>query len=484
MAEGGGDEPACQPLPEAGGYDYTYVEDPPENLTCPICILPCKEPQIIDCCGAKKFCLTCIDRERLAGKPCPLCRKEKFQTLIDREHERKILALKVYCNQKEREGGCQWIGEVRHIEDHLEKDCQYVLEECKWECGRKYARKDIGFHQEDECRNRPWKLVLLKKVEALERLCEAQRGSLKEKDRIIKEMKEKMDGDRKEMEAKMADGIKELETKIETKMVNNTKELEERIAMNQEQIEEGNNIAVQNKQEMEEKINEMEQTIRQNDEGSRAEIAAVKGGLENLHKTIEEEKGEVERKLVKAKEEINRETTRQLNVRIEELKLEVEKKFKAELKQQENNKIKPLEEHRTKMDKEITAAGKTVGDLAVRFQTLQDGLKKMDTRIQREAIDRINIIDRQFEAMRKMSSGFKIPEWQRPLPLTSFSNIPPCQFTMMNFTYHKKQGKAWYSPPFYSEPGGYKFCLRIDPNGMLEGKESHLSVWVYVMRGR
>ena len=88
------------------------------------------------------------------------------------------------------------------------------------------------------------------------------------------------------------------------------------------------------------------------------------------------------------------------------------------------------------------------------------------------------------EAMRKMSTGFKVPDWQRPLPLTSFSNIPPCQFTMMNFTYHKKQGKAWYSPPFYSEPGGYKFCLRIDPNGMLEGKESHLSVWVYVMRGR
>ena len=52
------------------------------------------------------------------------------------------------------------------------------------------------------------------------------------------------------------------------------------------------------------------------------------------------------------------------------------------------------------------------------------------------------------------------------------------------YFYHKRQGKAWYSPPFYSEPGGYKFCLRIDPNGMLEGKESHLSVWVYVMRGR
>ena len=83
-----------------------------------------------------------------------------------------------------------------------------------------------------------------------------------------------------------------------------------------------------------------------------------------------------------------------------------------------------------------------------------------------------------------MCVGFKVPGWQKPLPLNLFSDVPPCQFTMMRFNYHKTEGRAWYSPPFYSEPGGYKLCLRIDPNGMLEGKESHLSVWVYVMKGK
>ncbi|XP_011409397.1 PREDICTED: TNF receptor-associated factor 4-like, partial [Amphimedon queenslandica] len=153
MAEGGGNEAACQPLPEAEGYDYTYVEEPPENLTCPICILPCREPQIMDCCGAK-FCLPCIEREQFAGRPCPLCRVQRFKMLIDREHQRRILALKVYCTQ--REEGCQWSGELRHIENpHLEKDCQYVLEACCWDCGRRYKRKDIRFHEQDECGNRP-----------------------------------------------------------------------------------------------------------------------------------------------------------------------------------------------------------------------------------------------------------------------------------------------------------------------------------------
>ena len=88
------------------------------------------------------------------------------------------------------------------------------------------------------------------------------------------------------------------------------------------------------------------------------------------------------------------------------------------------------------------------------------------------------------DPMDRMCVGFKVLAWQRPLPLTSFSSVLPCQFIMMCFKVHKDEGKPWYSPPFYSEPGGYKLCLRIDPRGMLDGKESHLSVWVYVMKGR
>lgn len=386
MAEGGGDEVGCQPLPEAGGHDYSYVEEPPENLTCPICMLPCREPQIIDCCGAK-FCLSCIEREQFAGKPCPLCRVKQFRMLIDKDHKRKILALKVHCIN--REEGCQWIGELRHIEDpHLKKDCKYVLEECKWpDCRRKYKRKDILFHQEDECPYRPLELVLLKKVEALERQCEVQKESLEEKDRIIKEMKEKMEDDRKDMEAKVANTTKGLETK----MADNTKELEQRIATDQEQ--------------MTDKINKMEQTITQNDEGYRAEVGAVKEGQEKLHKRIEEEKGEVKREIVKFKEESIRESTHQLNIKIEELKQEVERKLKSELKQFENNKIKPQEEKITKMEKEVTAAGKTAGDLNARVPSMQDGMRKIEKN-QREAIERISNIDRQFGKYKYMYLQF------------------------------------------------------------------------------
>ena len=86
--------------------------------------------------------------------------------------------------------------------------------------------------------------------------------------------------------------------------------------------------------------------------------------------------------------------------------------------------------------------------------------------------------------MVKATQGMKMPNWQKPFPLPMFSSVPPCQFLMPRFAHIRSSGKPWYSPPFYSEPGGHKFCLRIDANGMLEGKQTHLSVWVYVMKGK
>ena len=51
------------------------------------------------------------------------------------------------------------------------------------------------------------------------------------------------------------------------------------------------------------------------------------------------------------------------------------------------------------------------------------------------------------------------------------------------FEQHKKAGDTWYSPPFDTHLGGYKMCLRVDPNGFGDGKGTHVSVFVHLMRG-
>ena len=54
---------------------------------------------------------------------------------------------------------------------------------------------------------------------------------------------------------------------------------------------------------------------------------------------------------------------------------------------------------------------------------------------------------------------------------------------MTNFTKHKLSGDSWYSPPFYSGPGGYKLQLVVDVDGSSIAKGTHVSVFLYLMKG-
>ena len=57
------------------------------------------------------------------------------------------------------------------------------------------------------------------------------------------------------------------------------------------------------------------------------------------------------------------------------------------------------------------------------------------------------------------------------------------EFIMTYFEEFRKDSDMWYSPHFYTHPCGYKMCLSIDANGIGCGEGTHLSVFVYLMRG-
>ena len=61
--------------------------------------------------------------------------------------------------------------------------------------------------------------------------------------------------------------------------------------------------------------------------------------------------------------------------------------------------------------------------------------------------------------------------------------LVPFSFTMPDFKQKKSSKSSWYSPSFYTHPRGYKMCLRVEANGLLIGKNSHVSVFLYMMRG-
>lgn len=60
---------------------------------------------------------------------------------------------------------------------------------------------------------------------------------------------------------------------------------------------------------------------------------------------------------------------------------------------------------------------------------------------------------------------------------------PPIQFKMYNFDGLKATNKEWFSTPFYTHPKGYKMCLNVDANGYGDGKDTHVSVFIYLMQG-
>ena len=61
--------------------------------------------------------------------------------------------------------------------------------------------------------------------------------------------------------------------------------------------------------------------------------------------------------------------------------------------------------------------------------------------------------------------------------------VLPTERTMTNFQQHKINSDSWFSPPFYTHPQGYKMCLNVDANGWGDAKDTHVSVFAYLMRG-
>ena len=55
---------------------------------------------------------------------------------------------------------------------------------------------------------------------------------------------------------------------------------------------------------------------------------------------------------------------------------------------------------------------------------------------------------------------------------------------MPEFSQYRSSDQDWYSPPFYTRPGGYKMRITVDANGDGDGADTHVSVYAYLMRGR
>ena len=132
-----------------GGYDYNFVEDPPDRLVCKICCFPCREAQQSKCCG-HVFCKSCLDTHIYydsTKSSCPVCRTEKFVSFPQHQADREIRGFLVYCPNKD--SGCEWVGEFNDIHQH-NKDGKCCDVKCK-KCDKILPSTGVKSHLDTEC---------------------------------------------------------------------------------------------------------------------------------------------------------------------------------------------------------------------------------------------------------------------------------------------------------------------------------------------
>ena len=135
-----------------GGHECEFIYPIPESLFCPVCLLPFRDPHLLDCCGAK-YCAGCIGRVKASIQPaCPICKQSGFNTMLDKNDQRRVLGLKVFCSMKKE--GCKWVGELRHLSNHEKDECGWALVKCRYGCGGRIPRRRRAEHEQDECPHR------------------------------------------------------------------------------------------------------------------------------------------------------------------------------------------------------------------------------------------------------------------------------------------------------------------------------------------
>ncbi|XP_057302475.1 TNF receptor-associated factor 3-like [Hydractinia symbiolongicarpus] len=136
-----------------GGFDANFVTDIHDLLKCVVCNFVLKSPvQVIEC--GHRFCRECYEKikeyalSRDVELLCPLDRLviDEKQVFPDKGIERRILDLQVKCDHLN--DGCEWMNELRHLQNHINNECFFALVCCPNDgCNINSVRSELEDHK-------------------------------------------------------------------------------------------------------------------------------------------------------------------------------------------------------------------------------------------------------------------------------------------------------------------------------------------------
>ena len=141
---------------------FKFVKEPSNDYLCPICVEPLIQPFLTDC--GHYLCYTCRGRLLASGKnQCPECREPNGakDARLNKHLQRQVNSLKVCCQHQEV--GCQWVGELMYLKEHLDpllrtrlRRCGFILLVCPLGCGERVRSSAIEEHIKSYCSKRSY----------------------------------------------------------------------------------------------------------------------------------------------------------------------------------------------------------------------------------------------------------------------------------------------------------------------------------------
>ena len=478
-----------------GGYDYDFVESPPDRLVCKICQSPCREAQLTECCG-HVFCKCCLSKLRSSAtvsQACPTCREEPFNAFVQREADREIKALKVYCPNKK--DGCGWTGElvsivkhnplqqcgrcdkcddVIHYSDiHLPTNCpcycphcdttadrEVISSEHKEKCNKCPLRCPNNCGQDDilqECMDDHKKVCPREMIQ-----CEYQCGARVARNEVEKHNQEHI---------QLAHAVlSELKTAQLRSAETNAFPIKPHFTTIILVIV----IAIQTTLLLSSYYTTTDLSLRQ----ARLLIEELQN---NISQNVEE--------LTRAKSHIVQLQNDIIDLKVKETKhLENLRQAKSLVKQLQNE-IKDLKVKKTEYLEDLKQSESLV-------KWLQNDMKDLKAKHSEELTNcKSGELKSQLNHVLSLLKSAYISYISKhddeslwPLKLFISDEIsdqvaPAAILKMSDFAKRKENKEQWYSKPFFAFQQGYQMCLNVYTDGIYDGEATHVSVYLYLMKG-
>ena len=459
--------PASDQTEKRPEQEYDFVEDLPQDFFCPVTFELLRDPQLTTCCGhlLSRRVVTKLQQE---GKPCPMCKDPSFPSVPNKHFKRKVEELKVRCFY-ERDG-CKWEGELGNL-DHHSKSCS----KRPWQCQHCDFRGTYDNGTTDHLPN------CTKYPEPCPNQCDIGTVPHCDMEKHLTECplqlvecefaqagcQEKIP--RQELSRHMEEGAQRHLLSMSLLNLSLTRELHQKVTEKDQQIAELQEQLQEQSRKLEEQFQEIKNFQEQGKQTNKQLQKQLESGLTGLQ-------GQIDGKVTDLQQNIQQQVTgvsEQLERKVTERQRETANKISGMQKHLETRltgfqgridvKVKDLQQ---KIQQQITGA--------------QGQLERKITEQHKETEKQISGMQAQLQDEKEMASKMQ-ENLLKQIQLSLFR--PPFEFTLTRFSVHKGGSDEWYSDPFYSHPGGYKFKLNIDTNGSGEAQGTHISAWFFPQKG-